>query len=140
MCQVMERPELSDDPKFATFNSRKSNETELDRLVGEWCASHTNSAIADSLQAQKIPAGPVMSVVDLMSDLHMGSRGFAVEMNHPEVGTRTVAGLPVKFSAMPKLPYFHAPLLGQHNDFIFGELLGHKPDRVQELKDSKAIY
>ena len=81
-----------------------------------------------------------MNVVDLMTDPHMTARQFAIEMDHPEVGKRKVAGLPMKFSAMLQLPYFHAPLLGQHNDFVFGELLGYPPDRVQELKDRQAIY
>ena len=81
-----------------------------------------------------------MNVVDLMADPHMTARQFVVEMDHPEVGKRKVAGLPMKFSAMPQLPYFHAPLLGEHNDFVFGELLGHPSEWVQELKDSQAIF
>ena len=81
-----------------------------------------------------------MNVVDLLAEPHMIYRGYVVEMDHPEVGKRTVAGLPLKLSAMPQLPYFSAPLLGQHNDFVFGDLLGHDPKRVQELKDIQAIY
>ena len=140
LCQVMGHPELSHDAKFAAPESRKTNEKELDRLVGEWCATRTNSAITASLQAKKIPAGSVMNVVDLLADPHMIARGYVVEMDHPEVGKRSVAGLPISFSAMPQLPYFSAPLLGQHNDFVFGDLLGHNPERVQKLKHSQAIY
>jgi crotonobetainyl-CoA:carnitine CoA-transferase CaiB-like acyl-CoA transferase len=136
----MGHPELSHDAKFAAPESRKTNEKELDRLVGEWCATRTNSAITASLQAKKIPAGSVMNVVDLLADPHMIARGYVVEMDHPEVGKRSVAGLPISFSAMPQLPYFSAPLLGQHNDFVFGDLLGHNPERVQKLKHSQAIY
>jgi len=140
LCQVIGRPNLGDDPKFATLKARKSNEEELDGLVGDWCVTRSNSEVAEALQSRNIPAGPVMSVVDLIADPHMTSRQFAVEMDHPEVGKRKVAGLPIKLSAMPQLPYFHAPLLGEHNDFVFGELLGLPRERVRELKDSRAIY
>jgi crotonobetainyl-CoA:carnitine CoA-transferase CaiB-like acyl-CoA transferase len=81
-----------------------------------------------------------MNVIDLVDDPHMAARGYTVDMDHPEAGIKNLAGLPIKLSAMPELPYFHAPLLAQHNDFIFGELLGHAPERVQELKDQQAIH
>jgi benzylsuccinate CoA-transferase BbsF subunit len=140
LCQILGRPELSDHPKFATLKARKSNEPELDTLVGEWCASRANSEITNLLQAQKIPAGPIMNVFDLVTDPHMVSRGYTVEIDHPAAGAGAVGGLPVKFSAMPKLPYFHAPLLGQHNEYVFADLLGHRLEQVEELKNSKAIY
>ena len=86
------------------------------------------------------PAGPVMSTFDLLEDPHFTERGFVVELDHPEVGPRAVAGLPARFSAMPDVAYFHAPLLGQHNDYVFGELLGLDADQMQQMADEKVIY
>jgi crotonobetainyl-CoA:carnitine CoA-transferase CaiB-like acyl-CoA transferase len=81
-----------------------------------------------------------MDVVALVSDPHFSSRGFTIEMEHPETGKLDVTGLPARFSAIPDLAYFHSPLLGQHNDFVFGEVLGHPLERVEELKAAKAIH
>ena len=92
------------------------------------------------LQGVGVAAGPVMSTFDLLEDPHFTERGFVVELDHPEVGLRAVAGLPARFSAMPDVAYFHAPLLGQHNDYVFGELLGLDADQMRQLADEKVIY
>ena len=84
-----------------------------------------------------MPAGPVMGV---MEDPHLEERGFVVEMDHAEVGKRRVAGLPARFGAMPELAYSPAPLLGQHNGLVFGEVLGMPPNTLKTLKEQKAIY
>ena len=134
------RPDLGSDPRYATLVARKRNEDELDRTVSEWTAGRSPGEVTEILQALGVPAGPVMNVVDLMADPHFSQRGFAVEMDHPEVGRRTVAGIPARFGAMPELAYFSAPLLGQHNDSVFGDLLAHSEERIQQLMLAKAIY
>jgi crotonobetainyl-CoA:carnitine CoA-transferase CaiB-like acyl-CoA transferase len=93
-----------------------------------------------TLQAAGIAAGPVLSIPDLMADPHLQARGFVVEMDHPEVGPRTVAGLPAKFSAMPQLPYTPAPCLGEHNTGVFGGLLDLGRDELDRLQAGKVIY
>ena len=85
-------------------------------------------------------AGPVMGVMELMQDPHLEERGFVVEMDHAEVGKRRVAGLPARFGAMRELAYSPAPLLGQHNGLVFGEVLGLPPHTLEKLTEQKAIY
>jgi crotonobetainyl-CoA:carnitine CoA-transferase CaiB-like acyl-CoA transferase len=140
ICTAIGNPGLGSDPRYATLAARKRNEDELDRTVAEWTAGRSPGEVTEILQGLRVPTGPVMSVIDLMADPHFVERGYAVEMDHPEVGTRTVAGIPARFGAMPELAYYSAPLLGQHNDSVFGELLAHSPERIQQLKLAKSIY
>ena len=140
LCKAAGRREWSSDPRFETLEGRKRNEAELDRLVEEWTRLHGPREVMETLQAAGIAAGPVMSVFDLMEDPHFRERGFAVEMDHPEVGKRTVAGLPARFGVMPRLAYTPAPLLGQHNEFVFGQLLALGGDVLQRHIEDQVVY
>ena len=140
LCHLMDRPELASDPRFASLESRKANETTLDDLVQEWTRHRTPTEVTHLLQGQKIAAGPVMDVMALMVDPHFRERGNVIEMDHTEVGPREVAGLPIRFSDIPRPAYYTAPLLGQHNDDLFRGLLGHTAPHVSALQESKAIY
>jgi crotonobetainyl-CoA:carnitine CoA-transferase CaiB-like acyl-CoA transferase len=139
-CQATGHPEWMSDPRFETLEGRKLNEAELDRLVSDWTRQRAPQEVTDILQGAGIAAGPVKSIFDLMEDPHLNERGFIVEMDHLEVGRRRVAGLPARFSAMPQLAYSPAPLLGQHNSRIFGELLGIERAHFERLVKEKAIY
>ena len=92
------------------------------------------------LQNSGVAAGPVMSTFDLLEDPHFRERGFIVELDHPEVGIREVSGLPARFSAMDQLAYFPAPTLGQHNDYVFRDILGMDSIQIEKLIQDKVIY
>jgi len=140
LCRAIGGPELVDDPRFADAAGRLCHQDELDALIAAWTRLHTPRAVMETLQAAGVAAGPVMSIVDLMEDPHLRSRGFVVEMDHPEVGRRTVAGLPAHFGAMPEPAYTAAPCLGEHNDGVFGGLLHLDGATIQRLRDAQVIY
>jgi crotonobetainyl-CoA:carnitine CoA-transferase CaiB-like acyl-CoA transferase len=75
-----------------------------------------------------------------MEDAHLQSRGFVVEMEHPEVGQRTVAGLPATFSDPAALSYAPAPCLSEHTEAIFRGLLHLSADEMCRLQADKVIY
>ena len=81
-----------------------------------------------------------MDVMALMVDPHFRERGNVIEMDHTEVGPREVAGLPIRFSDIPRPAYYTAPLLGQHNDDLLCGLLGNDLREVERLKHSKAVF
>ena len=140
LCKIIDQPELASDSRFATLGSRKANEAVLDELVQEWTGDLTPEEVAHLLQGQGIAAGPIMNVMALMVDPHFRERGNIIEMDHTEVGPREVAGLPIRFSDIPRPAYYTAPLLGQHNDDVFCGLLGHTATQVSALRESQAIY
>ena len=140
MCKVMGRPELAADTRFATLESRKRNEATLDDLVRDWTCLRSPTEVTHLLQGVGIAAGPVMDVMSLMADPHFRERGNIIEMDHTEVGPREVAGLPIRFSDIPRPAYYTAPLLGEHNEDVFCELLGHDSQEVERLKQSQAVF
>ena len=140
LCAAIGRPELAADARFATLADRKRNEDALDALIAEWTSARAPMDAARALQAAGVAAGPVMDAVALMADDHFRARGVIVEMDHPEVGPREVAGLPMRFSDMPIPAHYPAPRLGEHNDAIIGALLGNPPPEVERLKETRAVH
>ena len=140
LCRLMERADLAADARFADLPARKRNEDALDAIVSEWTATRDPNEAAHLLQSHGIPAGPVMDVMVLMADDHFRERGNIIEMDHPEVGIREVAGLPIRFGDIPRPAYYAAPQLGQHNDAVMGDLLGNDAAEVRRLVEGEAVY
>lgn len=140
LCQAAGHPEWASDARFADALSRHEHQDELDDVLSGWTRCHTPAEVMHTLQAMRVAAGPVMSILDLMADPHLQARGLIVEMDHPEVGRRAVAGLPARFSAMPGLGYGPAPCLGEHNEEVFGDLLHLSPADVRRLQEARVIY
>ena len=140
LCDVMGSAELATDARFATLDARKRNESTLDDLIRNWTCRQSPEEVTHLLQKEGIAAGPVMEVMSLMVDPHFRERGNIIEMDHTEVGTREVAGLPIRFSDIPRPAYYTAPQLGEHNDDVFCGLLGHGSREIDQLKDTRAIF
>ena len=140
MCEVAGHPEWTEDPRFVDLESRKSNEEELDRLISEWTIRESPYGLMYTLQEAGVAAAPVMSVFDLVASRHLLERGYFVEIDHPEVGPRMTPGIPVKFSGMPDLNYYPAPILGQHNEFVFKKIVGLDDETYDRLVAEKVIY
>ena len=140
LCAAIGRPDLSSDARFASLAARKRNEDALDAIIEKWTSARPPMDAARALQTAGVAAGPVMDAAALMSDPHFRERGSIVEMDHPEVGRREVAGLPMRFSAMPRPAYYPAPRLGEHNGAIISNLLGRPPSELERLKGAQAVY
>lgn len=126
-------PAWATEERFSTLEGRRANEEELDRLIEEWTACRTPEDAMHLLQAHGVPAGAVQNMEDAMTrDPHLAARGFYVPLEHPEAGRTTYDGLVAKLSATPGQLRAPAPLLGQHNDYVFRELLGLSEGAVNQ--------
>lgn len=114
--QKMGRPELAQDPRYATKESRLANRHEVDALVSEWTRRHTKQQLAELLGGE-IPFGPVFDAADIFADPHFRARGMLVETEQPGA-TRplTLAGTPVRMQGTPGGVHRRAPLVGEHTD------------------------
>ena len=138
LARVMEKPELADDPRFATAAARKRNEAELDAIISEWTRLRDRDLMARQLGEAGVAAAPSRDARDLMRDPHLRARGVFVELDHPETGPRDFVGLPWRMSGcQPALK--RSPLLGEHNDYVFGQLLGLDEAEIARLKESGII-
>jgi benzylsuccinate CoA-transferase BbsF subunit len=124
---------IPDDERFGTLLGRLRNREALDRLVDAWTGGLDKHDAVRRLQAAGVPAAVVASGRDLCEDEHLRARGFLVEVDHPLMGRKTYAGVPGRLSDTPPAIWRHAPLLGQDNDYVFGQLLGMPECERQEL-------
>jgi formyl-CoA transferase len=91
-----------------------------------------------SLGEAGVPAGAVFDTVELQNDAHLRKRGMFVTIDHPVRGPFTIPGFPVKLSDS-QVAVTTSPLLGQHNEEVYGAWLGYTPKQLAELRVEKVI-
>ena len=133
LCEVVGRPEVASDPRFATVAARKQNEDELEQIVDAWTRERSPEEATRVLQAVGVAAFPTMTNQDLTEDPHLNSRGFFVDLPHPEVGVRRHAGIPWKLSRTPCAVEAPAPCFGGDNEPVLREVLGYTAAEVEAL-------
>jgi len=138
LCDAMGNPEWTQDPKFATFLGRKENEDELDRLVGQWTINFTAEEVMSLMQAKGVAAGVVEDLKDMFEDPQLKHYGFLRYFEHPVMGEISYQGPPFRLSKTPD-GQFSAPCLGQHNEYVYKELLGLSDEEIAELLIEKVI-
>ena len=139
LCDVIERPELASDERFATAQARLAREDELDEIVSAWTREREPLEIEAALQARGVPASLVQEGRDLCEDPQLAHRGHLVEVPHPEHGTVTVEGPRFRLSRTPARVERAAPTFGQDNQQVLETLLGYSPERIAELAAEGAL-
>ena len=132
-CGAIGDPAWTKEDRFATFQCRKENEEELDRLIGEWTIDRPPEEVMMRMQQAGVAAGVVQDGEDLLTrDPHLRERGFHVYLEHPEAGEIAHDGLTFSLSATPG-EIRRAPLLGEHNEYVYREILGLSTEDVDRL-------
>ena len=133
-------PDWTDDRMFVDAASRRQNQSDLDRLVAEWTSQHTDYEVMEVLQNAGVAAMPTFSGGMISRDPHLKERGILVDVEHPEIGKRMVVGPPWRLSATPARVPRAAPLIGEHNQYVLGELLGMPRDEIDRLVEEEVVY
>lgn len=139
LCRVMGDPSWSRDPRFGDMLSRHRNQDELDKLISEWTREQDHYEVMHKLQQAGVPAGPFMKEDEAYSDPHLNARGFFEEKTHREAGTHRYPGAVWKFSKTPMSIHLLAPCLGEHNEHVFGGILGLSKKELAELEAEQYI-
>jgi crotonobetainyl-CoA:carnitine CoA-transferase CaiB-like acyl-CoA transferase len=140
LAEAMGRPELGDDPRFATHLARGENQDEIDALINQWTATLTVDEVDALMIAHSIPAGRVYRAPDMLADPHFAAREAIVEVETGRFGKLKMQGAFPKLSATPSSVRRPAPtLVGQHNAEVYGELLGLGAAELAELAAAGAI-
>jgi crotonobetainyl-CoA:carnitine CoA-transferase CaiB-like acyl-CoA transferase len=142
MCQAMESPSLAVDTRFAHAKSRLQRQEKLDAIVSEWTATQDQYQVMDRLQGVGVPAGPVLNARGLLTDPHIRERRLFEPADHPEVtglGRREYLGRGWKLSGSEVKVRGPAPILGEGNEYVLGEVMGLGADEIQALRDEGAI-
>ena len=142
MVKAMGRPELVDDPRFATGAQRAKNADQLNAIVQEWMSSFPDDeTVIAVLEENRIACSPVQSVIDTMNHPHYKARNMVRTVRDPILGEVTIPGFPLKFSTDPELPEeLEAPLLGQHGEQVLREVLGYSESELDKLLKNGVLY
>ena len=132
------RDDLADDPRLAHNPGRVEHQAEVDAAIGTWTASLSSDRVLTILEQARVPAGPIYSVADMMTDPHYQARGL--------FETVEIDGKPLKLPALvPKLSDtpggtdWPGPAVGSHNDEIYRDVLGLDDDELAELHRQQII-
>lgn len=134
LADVMGQPELAEDSEFATAEGRIAGAEKLDQLLANWTAGHSAETLATQLQQRGIAATKSLSSLDLIADQNLWMRGFYQEVTNKEGHSRSILGPSWKMTRMAEVTD-DAPDLGQHNDYVFGEILGLSEEQRAELTE-----
>jgi len=121
LAELIGRPELADDPRYASNESRLAHAGEVYAAVEAWSSALPTSGVLAVLGG-RIPCGPVNSAADIAADPHVAARAMIVQVDHPAGGTIDIAGSPIKLTGTPSDSFVRAPLLGEHTDQVLAEL------------------
>jgi formyl-CoA transferase len=138
LCNEIGRPELITDPKYATPEARVPILDEVFGIIEQWTQKYTKYEVLERCNALDIPCGPVLAMKELLEDESLRARGMIAEVEHPQRGTYYTVGCPLGLSDST-VDYRRAPLLGEHNEELLGELMGYDAAQVENLRAEGVI-
>ena len=134
------RPGWAHDDRFATQEERHRNQDTLDAKISEWTRTRSAAEATDVLQGAGVAAAAVQTAEDLNEhDPQLAARGTFFELDHPVIGQARFEGTPIDFSRTKQHTWRSAPLLGEDNHYVYGEVLGLSTDEILELEDEGVI-
>ena len=139
LCRVMGNPDWTNKEEFNDELSRWDNQEVLDKYLAGWTRQYGAYELTEILQKAGIAATPSFSTKQFTHDKHLEARGFFKKPNHPVLGNKVLAGLPIRFSDYSEGNYQTPPLLGEHNEYVFGELLGLSMEEIHQLTEEKIL-
>lgn len=141
MAEVIGRPELAHDPRFAVETSRHANRRALDEIISAWTATRDANEIAELLQQAGISAHASWTTPEIAADAHLRERRAIVEVAEPNGKLRAAVGVPMRMSKGEGIGIHRGtPKLGEHEDYVYGELLGLTTYQRQSLEAAEVIY
>jgi crotonobetainyl-CoA:carnitine CoA-transferase CaiB-like acyl-CoA transferase len=140
LCRIMGKPELAGDPRFSGMLNRWKNQEALEDIIGAWTRQLTPYEVMEKLQGAGVAAGPLLTIPELFEDPHMEERGFFEVVSHPEAGTHPYESSPIRLGSSPgRTIRTPSPCLGEHNDYVYKEILKLSEAEIAELEEQKVI-
>ncbi len=140
LCRLMGREDLIEDVNMDTNRKRVQNHEMVKQIVEAWTLTQKSAELVEMLLANDIPACPIYNIAQVTEDPHIAvAREMFVEEEYPRIGKLKVTNTHIKMSETKPGFYRPSPDLGQHNQEIFGELLGYSNEKIAELMKKRVI-
>ncbi|MBQ9065206.1 MAG: CoA transferase [Blautia sp.] len=140
LCEMMDREDLIDHPDYAKNGDRVKNRDIIKPIVVEWTKTQQSDELVNRLLEAGIPTAPIYDVKQVTEDPHIaGAREMFIDIEDPEVGPIKVTNTHIKMSETKQGFRFPAPMLGQHNQEIYGDFLGYTQEEIRKMQEDGII-
>jgi formyl-CoA transferase len=132
----MGQPELATDDRFVNHVARGRNQDEIDKIIAAWAAERQPADIISTLSEAGVISGPINTVAEVVTDPQLVARGMIADHWDERIG-RNVKGpgvVPVLSETPGTIRSAGSVEPGQHNDEVYGELLGRSADELETLR------
>jgi CoA:oxalate CoA-transferase len=138
-CATIGRAELIDDPRFDLPHLRTQHHADLEPILNEALRQKTTAQWLAEFDAIGLPCGPLNNIAEAAAHPQVQARQMLVEVEHPRIGSLTVADTPVKLSRTPGGITGPPPALGQHTREVLSSLLGLSQAELDQLAAAGVI-
>ena len=139
LAEVMGRPELQEDPRYATHGARGDNQEALDELISKWTVSLRAKELIELLNGAGVPAGSIYRAKEMLNDSHFHARESIIRLPHPEFGEFPMQNVAPRLSSTPGEVRWPGPERGAHNEEVYGGLLGLRAEDIERLRQEGTI-
>ncbi|MEM6460286.1 MAG: CoA transferase [Pseudomonadota bacterium] len=139
LSEAMGQPELAEDPRYATHTERGVRQGELDGLINEWTKTFDLKDLETRLNDSGVPCGLIYKAEDMIDDPHFREREAIVDVEHPDFGVIKMQNVAPRLSETPGSVRHVGPELGEHNDYVYGEVLALSQETQSSLRDKGII-
>lgn len=140
LCDVMGMPELKTDDRFLEVRDRVANHEEMHKIICKWSQKYTIEEIDTRLNSAGCPASAVNTIDRMVVDPQIaGARDMFPEIDQAGIGKLRVTATAQKLTRTKSVPRKAAPLLGEDNEKVYGEMLGFDTDKLMQLKEKGII-
>jgi formyl-CoA transferase len=136
---AIDRPDLKDDPRFATNEDRLAHRDELDEIIAAWMADHSREEILDRFEAHDAAIAPIYDVPDILEDEQYRARDSVVTVDDPDLGTARLQNVVPRFEESETAVRHLGVDRGEHNRDVYGGLLGYDAETLAELEADGVI-
>jgi crotonobetainyl-CoA:carnitine CoA-transferase CaiB-like acyl-CoA transferase len=139
LCEVMGRPEWASDASLDTVEGRRARADEINAAISEWCAGQERDAAAEALTAAGVPASELLELEERNAHPQYQERNFILEHDFEGFDPCRIYATPWRLSATPPELTGPTPKLGEHNDYVFKELLELDDQEIERLQEEGVL-
>ena len=140
LCRLIQRLDLAADPRYVNADGRRKYHDQLDVAITEWTIQHQDDEAMRLLQEAGVPSGPSLDICRVFHESQLREGGYFTRLQTSDGELRDLPGLPWRFDGEQKPLLTAAPVLGQHNVYVYQELLGLSEHEANRLVEEQIIY
>ena len=138
-CRAIGKPEWMNRPEYATKGLRWARKWEMQKEIEEITIQYTVKEVGEMMDRERVANAPILNIQQVVEDPHLNARGYFVEVEHPIIGKAKIPGIRLQAFRNAGQNRKTLPLVGEHNEEVFGKYLGLSKEEVERLRNEGAI-